>query len=204
MAEIGLFPLGIVLLPTERVPLHVFEERYKELIGECIDAEAEFGLVYADGDRLSDVGTRAHVVQVLTRFPDGRLNVLVEGGSRFRLEELTSGRSFSTAMVSPLEDIHDDPAEQDAIDRALGQFARLREITGSDVDPPAADDSPLSYALAGRVELPTDDKLKLLLDVSERRRMHQVCELFDAAIVAAERMRLAAERATTNGRVELG
>lgn len=204
MAEIGLFPLGIVLLPTERVPLHVFEERYKELIGECLDADAEFGLVYADGDQLAETGTLARVVQVLTRFPDGRLNVLVEGGDRFRLEELTSGRSFSTAIVSPFEDVDDGPADQDAIDRAFDQFARLREITGSDVDPPPADEPPLSYALAGRVELPTDAKLKLLVDVSERRRMSQVCELFDAAIVAAERVRTAAQRATTNGRVELG
>ena len=204
MAEIGLFPLGIVLLPTERVPLHVFEERYKELIGECLDDDGEFGLVYADGDRLAEVGTRARVVQVLTRFPDGRLNVLVEGGDRFRLDELTTGRSFSTAIVSPFADADGGPADQDAIERALGQFARLREITGSDVDPPEEDESPLSFALAGRVELPTDDKLRLLLDVSEPRRMSRVCELFDAAITAAERVRLASERATTNGRVELG
>ncbi len=203
MPEIGLFPLGIVLLPTERVPLHIFEERYKELIDESIDADAEFGIVYADGDELADVGTHARVAQVLTRFSDGRMNVLVEGGSRFRLEELTTGRSFHTAIVSPLED-EDDPAEQKSIDRAFHQFGRLREITGSDVDPPDRDERQLSYALAGRVELPADDKLHLLVDVSERSRMSRVCELFETAIAAAERMRVAAERATTNGRVELG
>lgn len=203
MPEIGLFPLGIVLLPTERVPLHVFEERYKELIGECIDADAEFGLVYAAGDELAEVGTHARVAQVLTRFPDGRLNVLVEGGSRFRLGELTTGRSFHTAIVSPIED-DEGSAEQESVERALRQFARLREITGSDVDPPAPEEPQLSFALAGRVELPADDKLDLLLDVSERSRMNRVCELFDTAIAAAERMRIAAERATTNGRVELG
>lgn len=203
MAEIGLFPLGIVLLPTERVPLHIFEERYKELIGESVDADAEFGLVYADGDELADVGTYARVAHVLTRFPDGRMNVLVQGGRRFRLEELTAGRSFHTAIVSPLEDV-DDSAEEESIDRAFRQFGRLREITGSDVDPPDRDERQLSYALAGRVELPADAKLSLLVDVSERSRMRSVCKLFDAAIAAAERMRLAAERATANGRVELG
>jgi ATP-dependent Lon protease len=203
VTEIGLFPLGIVLLPTERVPLHVFEERYKELIGECIETESEFGLVYAEGDELAEVGTRARVAQVLTRFPDGRLNVLVEGDGRFRLEELTSGRSFQTALVAPLED-DDDPAAKDSIDRALRHFERLREITGSDVDPPDAGDPRLSFALAGRVELPSEDKLGLLRELSERSRMERVCELFDAAIAGAERMRLAAERATTNGRVELG
>lgn len=203
MAEIGLFPLGLVLLPTERVPLHVFEERYKELIGECVEDGSEFGLVYAEGDELADVGTRARVAQVLTRFPDGRMNVLVEGGNRFRLEELTAGRSFHTAIVSPLDD-EEDTAEPESIDRAFAQFARLREITGSDVDPPATGEPQLSFALAGRVELPMEDKLRLLHDVSERSRMNSVCELFEAAIAGAERMRLAAERATTNGRVELG
>jgi Lon protease-like protein len=77
MDELGLFPLGIVLLPTEQLPLHIFEERYKELIGECIDDDGEFGLVYADDDGLRDLGTRARVVEVLARFEDGRLNILV-------------------------------------------------------------------------------------------------------------------------------
>ena len=203
MGEIGLFPLGIVLLPTERVPLHVFEERYKELIGECIDEDGEFGLVYAQGDELADIGTSARVAQVLTRFPDGRLNVLVEGGVRFHLDELTTGRSFQTAIVSALED-EEEPAEQESVDRAFEQFARLREITGSDVEVPEHSEPQLSFALAGKVELPAEDKLRLLADLSERSRMTRVCELFDAAITAAERMRIAAERATTNGRVELG
>src|SRR5207245_4713842 len=99
MTEIGLFPLGIVLLPTERVPLHVFEPRYKELIGECLDEESEFGLVLFDEDGLREVGTRAAVTDVMHRFDDGRLNVIVEGGERFRVLELTSGRSLQTAEV---------------------------------------------------------------------------------------------------------
>ena len=48
MSELGLFPLGIVLLPTEQIPLHIFEDRYQELIGECLALEREFGLIYAD------------------------------------------------------------------------------------------------------------------------------------------------------------
>ena len=85
MEEIGLFPLGIVLLPTEQVPLHIFEERYKELIGECLEEEREFGLVYADEDGLREIGTRAAVTEVMEEFDDGRLNVVVEGRDRFRL-----------------------------------------------------------------------------------------------------------------------
>ena len=135
MDELGLFPLGIVLLPTEQLPLHIFEERYKELVDECLEQDGEFGLVYADDDGLRDLGTRARVVEVLTRFEDGRLNILVEGGERFRLIELTDGRSFSTGLVTPIEDV-DDPAEAAAVDEALRLFGLLREVTESEVDAP--------------------------------------------------------------------
>ena len=101
MEEIGLFPLGLVLLPTEQVPLHIFEPRYRELIGESLEQGVPFGIVYADDDGLRQVGTLATVTEVVERFDDGRLNVVVEGGERFRLLELTEGRSFATGRIEP-------------------------------------------------------------------------------------------------------
>jgi Lon protease-like protein len=203
MDELGLFPLGVVLLPTEQLPLHIFEERYKELIAECLERDDEFGLVYADDDGLRDLGTRARVTEVLTRFEDGRLNILVQGGERFRLTELMDGRSFSTGLVSPIVD-DDDPAETAAVDEALRLFDVLRELTGSDVDAPDRASPQLSYALAAKVELPTDDKLALLGETSERARMDLVQDLLSTAVLTAQRVRRAGERAATNGRVDLG
>ena len=203
MDELGLFPLGIVLLPTEQLPLHIFEERYKELVDECLEQDGEFGLVYADDDGLRDLGTRARVTEVLTRFEDGRLNILVEGGDRFRLVELTDGRSFSTGLVTPIEDV-DDSAEEAAVDEALRLFGLLREVTESEVDAPERELSQLSFALAGKVELPADDKLGLLAETSERLRMELVQELLANAVLTAQRVRRAAERASTNGKVDLG
>jgi len=201
--EIGLFPLPIVLLPTEQVPLHVFEERYKELIGECLADDREFGFVFADDDGLREVGTRAGVTEVLASFEDGRMNVLVEGRERFKLVGLTSGRSFQTGDVEPMLD-EDDVAESTDVDRALELFDRLRELTGSDVEVPASEPGQLSFALAARVELSPEVKQELLQETSERVRLERVCELFDDAAVSVERQRKAAERAATNGKVELG
>jgi ATP-dependent Lon protease len=203
MEELGLFPLGLVLLPTEQLPLHIFEERYKELIGDCLENDAEFGLVYADDDGIRDVGTRARIVEVLTRFEDGRLNILVQGGERFRLDELTDGRPFHTGTVEPVED-SDDPAEPEAVEEALRLFGRLRELTGSEVEVPEGDAPQLSFALAGKVELPVGDKLELLRVVSERRRIEIVQDLLTSAVLTAQRVRRAAERAASNGRVDLG
>src|SRR5262245_34346978 len=149
MEEIGLFPLGLVLLPTEQVPLHIFEPRYRELIGECLDKDQPFGLVYADDDGLRRIGTLATVVEVTERFDDGRLNIVVEGGGRFRLDELTEGRAFHTATVEPISDRDDPPSSAD-VKRGVDLFAKLVELTGAEVDVPDESLDQPSFALASR------------------------------------------------------
>ena len=74
-----LFPLGLVLLPHERIPLHIFEARYRTMIGECLDHEAEFGIIWLSDEGLKDVGCGARIDRVLERFEDGRMNILVRG-----------------------------------------------------------------------------------------------------------------------------
>ena len=133
MAEIGLFPLELVLLPTERVPLHIFEPRYKELIGECLRSGNEFGLVLEDEEGRREIGTRAAVVEVLQVFDDGRMNVVVEGHDRFRLRGLTSGREFLTGEVEPLDDEEEDASGSDS-ERALALFRELVEAVGEEID----------------------------------------------------------------------
>jgi Lon protease-like protein len=201
MSELGLFPLGIVLLPTEQIPLHIFEERYQELIGECLELEQEFGLVFADDDGLREVGTRALVTEVLDRFDDGRLNIVVEGGERFRLLQLTEGRSFQTGLVEPLED-EADAADPEDSDHALKLFHRLVELTGAEVEEPRLSAEQLSFELAGRFEFAPELKQKLLQLTSERQRMHLLAEILAGAAVAVERERDIANRAHGNGKVD--
>ena len=200
MDEIGLFPLGLVLLPTEQVPLHIFEPRYQELIGDTLEQGAPFGIVYADDDGLRQIGTLASISQVTERFDDGRLNIVVEGGERFRLLELTSGRAFVTASVEPFAD-QDDPADGADVERALVLFARLAELTGSDIEAPDPGTPELSFAIAGRFELSPDLKQELLSESSERIRLTRLCELLAIAAETVERQRDVAERAQSNGKV---
>ena len=201
MEEIGLFPLGLVLLPTEQVPLHIFEPRYRELIGETLEHGLPFGIVYADDDGLRQIGTLAAVTEVVERFSDGRLNIVVEGGARFRLLELTEGRSYTTARVEAVDDQH-DPADPADIERSIALFTRLAELTSSDIDPPAPDTPELSFALAGRFEFSADLKQELLDESSERIRLARLCELLAIAAETVERQREIAARAQTNGKVE--
>jgi Lon protease-like protein len=203
VSEIGLFPLGIVLLPTELVPLHIFEERYQELIGECLEEDREFGIVLADDDGLHEIGTRAAVTEVLERFDDGRLNIVVEGRQRFRVAELTGGRSLQTAEVEPVEDDDatevGDPADAE---RALALFEQLVELTGTEIEAPERTTPQLSYAVAARFEFVPPLKQELLEERSERVRLRRLCELLAGAAETLEREREIAARAATNGKVQ--
>ena len=201
MSELGLFPLGIVLLPTEQVPLHVFEPRYKELVGECLAEGRELGIVLADDDGLRAVGTRAAVTEVLHTFEDGRLNVVVEGRERFRLVTLTEGRSFQTGEVEPLAD-EPDPAAAADVERALALFRTLAELTETEIDNPAPGSEQLSFELAARVALAPELKQELLEGISERVRLKRLCELLGRAADAVQLERAVAERASRNGKVD--
>ena len=188
-----------MLLPTERIPLHIFEPRYRELINECIDNDIEFGLVFADEDGVRELGTRALVTDVLERFDDGRLNIVVEGQERFRVERLTQGREFMTAVVEPVDDEDDGDVEDETVARAAGAFralAALAEAETRDID----EQSPqLAFELAAQVELAPEAKQGLLELRSEQQRLELVAELLDAARAVLIATRQLGERAKQNG-----
>jgi Lon protease-like protein len=198
MEELGLFPLGIVLLPSEHVPLHIFEPRYRELIAECLDEQQEFGVIYADGDGVRDVGTRARVIDVLEEFADGRLNVVVEGGARFRVERLTRGRSFLTAIVAPAPDGY-GRTDPDTAARAVGSFRALAAVAGAEPDEVDETASQLSFELAAQVELPSDAKQELLELDEEQHRLEFVIRLLDSVRETLLAVRELGEHAKTNG-----
>ncbi len=201
MPELGLFPLPLVLVPTERIPLHIFEPRYKELIAECVEEGEEFGLVLAAGDgAVHEVGTRAAVTEVLEELPDGSMNIIVEGGDRFRLLELGHARSFTTAVVEEIVD-DDDPPDEIEADRAFELFGRLAETAGAEVDPPARDSPLLDFELAARVDFGTDAKQELLASISPRERMARLVSLLETALETVKLERELQERASGNGKV---
>jgi ATP-dependent Lon protease len=201
MAELGLFPLPIVLAPTERIPLHIFEPRYRELIDECVENETEFGLALSTGDgAVHEVGTRARVADVLELLDDGRMNVIVEGGERFRLLELTSGRTFTTGVVEPVVD-EDDPADEADAERALELFRELAALAESDVDIPDPSSTTFDWELSARVDFGVDPKQELLAMTSPRLRMVRLVAVLETSLEALRAELVLRERAGQNGKV---
>ena len=201
MEELGLFPLPIVLVPTERIPLHIFEPRYRELIQECVENETEFGLVLSTGDgAVHEIGTRAAVTQVLEVLDDGRMNVVVEGGERFRLVELTRGRSFTTGLTEPVADLDEPPAD-DEVERVIERFAELADVAESDVDVPDTSSPSLDFEIAARVDFGVDAKQELLAMTSPRARVKRLIELLDLALESIRLEHILRDRAGKNGKV---
>jgi Lon protease-like protein len=202
MDEIGLFPLGMVLLPGEQVPLHIFEPRYRDLIGECVDEDREFGLVLGDDDGIHEIGTAAAVVAVIERFQDGRLNIVVEGRERIRILEETSGRTFRTARVETMPDAEDTPSEEE-VERCLAAYRSVVEAAeAEEAGEPAPGDEGLAYWMAARIDFGPEAKQELLELTSERERVVKLEELLARARAALTWAKTARERASGNGRVE--
>lgn len=198
MDELGLFPLPVVLFPTERIPLHIFEPRYLELIEECFTEGREFGLVFTSVDGVQEVGTRAAVAEIMDRLDDGRLNVVVEGGARFRVVAVTSGRAFTTADVEPVQDDDEIPPD---LSRVLELFTSLAGEAGSDVDIPDAESPLLDFELAARVDFAPEDKQGLLASTSPSGRAERLSELLELALEALRAEKVLRDRASRNGKV---
>jgi Lon protease-like protein len=195
-----LFPLGLVLLPQELVPLHIFEERYRLMISECLENGTEFGIIWLSDEGLRDIGCSARITQVTEQFEDGRLNILVEGGEPFRLLKRIDDMPYPAGDVEPLEDFDPD-GDPELAERARARYAELVE-TATEEKPDLDEISGLdAYGMAATVEHPPEAKQALLELRSENDRLRMVEEMFRTAIKRVAYAEEAAERAQTNGSV---
>lgn len=198
--EIGLFPLAVVLVPSELMPLHIFEQRYRTLVAETIEGERQFALLYADDDGAREIGCTADLVDVVERFDDGRLNIVVRGGEVVQVVEITHGHPYMTGLVEPCRD---DLAHGEEAERALELYQRMAELAGGEPDPQVGrSGSALSWEILARVEFPAADKQRLLELRSESARLTELIQLltsgFDRLAIVTE----IRERAHRNGKVE--
>jgi len=180
--EIPLFPLGLVLLPHMALPLHIFEERYKLMIQECLDQGMAFGIVYARDSNIERIGCTARVTDVLKRYEDGRMDILTKGERRFLITSLDETRPYLQAAVRYLED-DTEPPEQDLLRLgagALALFKELNRLLGSafTADPsPGLDVAQVSFLVAGHEVFVPDERQELLVLTSPASRLEKVIEL---------------------------
>jgi len=126
---IPLFPLGIVALPGAPTPLHIFEERYKEMIARCIAEELDFGIVWFDGQAMRNVGCTVRIMDVVTKYEDGRLDIQTQGRQRFQILEIIEEKAYLEARVSFFDDPPEPPSDE--MERLTEKGAAVfRELVG--------------------------------------------------------------------------
>ncbi len=197
----GLFALNLVLVPGERIPLHIFEPRYRELFADCVLEDSLFVVVYSDEGAVAPVGCAARFDELIERHDDGRLSVIVAGVAPVELVRETDGRLYTRAECRPLAD---DPRDVDAIRVAAAteRFRALADLTtGQATVPDAVEGVAWSYVLAAHLELAPRIKQAMLEARDELVRLTLLTEALDLELAAAERAQMAAERAPTNGKV---
>ena len=200
-----IFELPVVLLPGELLPLHIFEERYKRMISEALERDRPFGIVFRDEEGgARSIGCEARVSEVLERFEDGRMNIIVSGERRFRVLERFDSPDYPSAEVEPEEEEGGTSGGGEHADAARAAFAELVRRVGGE----APDDDELAsagaYGIAARVELPAATKQVLLELGSEAERMRVLAAALEALLGALERSRELADRARMNGKVIIG
>ena len=194
-----IFPLPLVLLPTELAPLHIFEERYKRMINLCIEDGAEFGIVWLGDSGLADVGCTARITELIDRMEDGRMNIVVRGGKPFRLLRRVEELPYPAGDIEMLED--EEEASESHVEAARTSYAEVVE-KATDERPTDDDLSDMdAYRIAATIELEPALKQKLLDSRSEDERLDIVEELFTRAVERLERAEHVSEVARSNGKV---
>ncbi len=204
-----LFPLEIVLLPEEPLPLHIFEERYKEMIGECLRAkeehkgQQEFGVVLARENEMHTTGCSARVVNVTRKYEDGRLDIFTVGVRRFEILYTDEEKPFLRAGVEFFDDDADAevPADPDA-ERAIELFRQMMKRLRKTSDIPVHFPRPykhLSFRIAAALPLDLDFKFQLLTLRNEIERLRRTIQALERMIPQLDRVERARAKAGGNG-----
>jgi Lon protease-like protein len=201
--DFPLFPLGLVALPSEYIPLHIFEARYRTMVAECLERDRELGIVWLSRDELKPVGCAVAIERVLERMEDGRINILTRGTRPFRLIERQDDLAYPAGIVEFLGDRAEEPDEE-AREAAREAYAELvREATDGE---PEADllAAMSAYDMAATVDFGLEAKQGMLELRSENARLRLLTRLMRAALKRLEFVDRAQTRARSNGKVRFG
>jgi Lon protease-like protein len=195
--RLPLFPLPLVLLPGMRLPLHIFEPRYRVMLRDCLETDRTFGLIYREESTperdiaAGTVGCKA-VIDDVEPLGDGRSNIIVNGTERFALVRFTDADSpYLVAQVVPFEDEEEPVAQVTALALRLGELfveaataSRALDDDGAPVPILSEDPGRIAFAAAASVDLDPADRQRLLASSSPSARMREMITILDSAIPA--------------------
>lgn len=199
--KIPLFPLEVVLFPEAALPLHIFEERYKEMISLCLAEKLAFGVVCAQREGLAVVGCTAEIVRVLQQYPDGRLDILCQGLKRFEIENLDNSRNYLQAEVDFFGD-DGAPATRAKREECIALHFEVLELMGGERAHRALDlNEPVAFRLASASPTDLSFRIELLTMRSDAVRTERLIAFYSSMLPKLRRGVQASAIAGRNGHV---
>ncbi len=195
-----LFPLEVVLFPGSPLPLHIFEPRYKEMVGELLEAKERFGVVRSTAEGIAGVGCTAEIVALAKQYDDGRMDIVTEGRERFEVMRVDTERSFLRGEVLYFVD-EPERTPRDKAKRLLEQHTEALTLLGATAETPPADEKELSFLIAGSMPFDLDFKQKLLVMRSEAERVDALLVYYETLLPSLRRAVKARKKAGGNGHV---
>lgn len=173
-----LFPLSVVLFPRTDLPLHIFEERYKDMVGDLLEGTREFGVVLAMEKGIASVGCTARIQELVKKYDDGRLDLLTIGYRRFEIQDLDEERPYLRGRVEFFDDEADEQPEEPVVQKAIRGYYSIRALeTGQHLPEPRLNDGQLSFQLAQAVS-DLNVRQMLLMSRNEAERIRRLAEHF--------------------------
>jgi Lon protease-like protein len=193
-----LFPLDLVLFPETPLRLHIFEPRYKEMIGESLREKTPFGILRSNGHKVAQAGCTAEVVDMLRTYPDGRIDILTIGRRRFKVLEVNDERSFFRGRVEYFTDESGAPAGGSLAKTALAMHNELARLASMNAAM-AEEDHLLSFMLTAQLPVDLDFKQMVLEMRSEQERLQVLLDYYAKIIPKLKEISRSKNKAGGNG-----
>jgi Lon protease-like protein len=203
---IPLFPLNIVLLPETPIPLHIFEERYKEMVKLCLETKSEFGIVLASASKIQTYGCTAHIEKVIHTYEDGRMDIQVRGVNRFKILEVSEDEAYLQAEVEFFDDLESHEDLNALAEEGLAQIRKLQKITKSEefiTDLEQMDVKTLSFYFSAAYGFTAEEKQHFLEINSTAQRLEETVSGLKT-VVKRIRMLKAIEKANLESKKKYG
>lgn len=193
-----LFPLGVVLVPAMPLPLHIFEERYKELMNDIVPRSAEFGVVLAKPEGIANIGCTATVERILSKYPDGRLDLIAIGRRRFKVSSLDNGKAYLRAEVEFFDDQGEAEPPANLRKSGAAAFRKLSALENPNENPNQSPQGPMSFQIAQLI-FDLEKRLAILSLRSETERLQYIASMLPEYVAQREQALLAKRLAPQNG-----
>ncbi len=161
IVTLPMFPLSTIVLPGETKMLHIFEEKYKELIADCLHNSATFGIPYIQKDNLTRFGMEVKIKRVVKKFDNGELEIMIEGIAPFKIlcytDRLSPDKPYGAASIE--ENEGDMTSSRYKMFRTLKKFLKVSK--GKEIPVESLSHVPV-YNVASQLDLTNEEKLQLI------------------------------------------